>query len=97
MTDLSALIPPDSPFYLLEALGGINSRGQIAGIALVISTGEVHAVLLTPVLGAGRAASVRRGAQAQARRPKVTLSANVRNLLRSLRPRRFGARTARPK
>ncbi|MGB7731613.1 MAG: hypothetical protein WBL50_26575 [Candidatus Acidiferrum sp.] len=48
MTDLNTLIPADSPLYLLEATGTINDVGQIAGIALQISTGEVHAFLATP-------------------------------------------------
>lgn len=48
MTDLNTLIPADSPLYLIEATGTINDRGEIAGIALQSSTGEVHAFLLTP-------------------------------------------------
>src|SRR5215469_18920794 len=31
MTDLNTLIPADSPLFLIEATGTINSRGQIAG------------------------------------------------------------------
>jgi probable HAF family extracellular repeat protein len=48
MTDLNTLIPADSPLYLLEATGTINDEGQIAGIAWVYSTQEVHAFLATP-------------------------------------------------
>ena len=48
MTDLNALIPSNSPLFLLEATGGISSTGEIAGAALVISTGEIHAFLATP-------------------------------------------------
>ncbi len=48
MTDLNTLIPPDSPLHLLEAQGTINDLGLIAGYALEISTGEVHAFLATP-------------------------------------------------
>jgi probable HAF family extracellular repeat protein len=48
MTDLNTLIPPNSPLYLLEASGTINDRGWIAGYALQISTGDIHAFLLTP-------------------------------------------------
>jgi len=47
MTDLNTLIPPGSPLYLCFA-SGINSRGQIAGTAVVVSTGEAHAFLATP-------------------------------------------------
>jgi len=48
MTDLNTLIPPDSPWFLIEALG-INDRGQIAGPAFNTSTGEFHGYLATPV------------------------------------------------
>jgi probable HAF family extracellular repeat protein len=51
MTDLNTLIPANSPLYLLEATGTINDLGWIAGIALQISTGAIHAFLLTPVYG----------------------------------------------
>jgi probable HAF family extracellular repeat protein len=46
LTDLNTLIPPNSPLFLLEALG-INDRGQIAGYGL-LSNGEIHAYLLNP-------------------------------------------------
>jgi hypothetical protein len=48
MTDLNTLIPPNSPLYLMHGCG-INSRGQIVGFALQISTGELHAYLATPI------------------------------------------------
>jgi probable HAF family extracellular repeat protein len=47
MTDLNTLIPPGSPWLLLEALCN-NDRGQIVGYALQTAIGEVHAYLLTP-------------------------------------------------
>ena len=50
MTDLNALVPADSPLYLLFA-NSINARGEIAGWGAT-STGEVHAFLLTPSNGA---------------------------------------------
>lgn len=78
MTDLNTLIPPDSPLYLIEATGTINDRGQIAGIALVISTGEVHAFLATPTIRDWEISE----------RPKVVLSENVRKML--LRRPHFG-------
>ena len=52
MTDLNTLIPPNSPLYLMHGCG-INSRGQIVGFALQISTGELHAYLATPITGEG--------------------------------------------
>ncbi len=81
MTDLNTLIPPSSPLYLLEA-DAINSRGQIAGIALVISTGEVHAFLATLRYGAAASASSAPAARGQiTQRPKIALPENARKLL----------------
>jgi probable HAF family extracellular repeat protein len=50
MTDLNDLIPADSPLYLISPFG-ISNNGDIAGLALVISTGEVHAFVASPVSG----------------------------------------------
>jgi len=84
MTDLNTLIPPGSPLFLWWATG-INSRGQIAGQAVVVSTGEWHAFLATPVENESDAAF----ASGETReRPKVTLPDNVRKLLQ--RRARFG-------
>jgi len=47
MQDLNALIPQDSPLYLLTAFA-INDSGQIAGFGVQQSTGDVHGFLLTP-------------------------------------------------
>jgi probable HAF family extracellular repeat protein len=47
MSDLNALVPADTPLYLLTAFA-INDRGEIAGFG-VNSTMEVHAFLATPV------------------------------------------------
>jgi len=86
MTDLNTLIPPDSPLYLIEATGTINDWGQIAGIAMVISTGETHAFLATPTMGHWEIRE----------RPKVVLSENVRKLVQQRRSGRFGHKPARP-
>jgi len=51
MTDLSTLFPADSNLFPTMA-NQINDRGQIAGMATVLSgphTGETHAFLATPV------------------------------------------------
>jgi probable HAF family extracellular repeat protein len=77
MTDLNTLIPPDSPLYLIEATGTINDWGQIAGIALQISTGDVHAFLATPTWGYW----------AISERPKVVLPDDVRKLVQQRRGR----------
>jgi len=79
MTDLNTLIPPDSPFYLLEA-DAINDAGQIAGYIWVYSTGEVHAFLATPTTAYG----------ANSASPKVVLPDNVRTLLQQRRSGRLG-------
>jgi probable HAF family extracellular repeat protein len=56
MTDLNDLVPADAPLYLISPLG-INSHGEISGLAVVKSTGEAHAFLAIPVAGpAGNAA-----------------------------------------
>ena len=86
MTDLNSLIPSDSPLYLLEATGNINDEGQIAGIALQISTGETHAFLATPT----------RGNWEISERPRVVVPENVRKLLQQRRSGRFGAKLAKP-
>jgi len=49
-TDLNTLIPGDSPLQLLAACG-INSRGEITGLAMEKSTGEYHGYLAIPVRG----------------------------------------------
>jgi probable HAF family extracellular repeat protein len=46
-TNLNALIPPDAPWLLLEALGN-NDRGQIVGYGVRTDIGEIHAYVATP-------------------------------------------------
>jgi probable HAF family extracellular repeat protein len=51
MTDINALIPADSNLFVISA-SNINERGQISGMATVVSgphTGDIHAYLATPV------------------------------------------------
>ena len=51
VTDLNTLIPQDSNLFIVAA-SNINERGQISGMAMVMSgpdKGKVHAILLTPV------------------------------------------------
>jgi hypothetical protein len=50
MTDLNTLIPGDSNLLIIAA-SNINERGQISGMASVMSgpdEGKIHAILLTP-------------------------------------------------
>jgi probable HAF family extracellular repeat protein len=88
MTDLNTLIPPDSPLFLIEAVGTINSRGQIGGLALEKSTGEVHAFLLTPS-NSEFASDTATLAAPGATSPKVVLPANVRKMLREGLAKRY--------
>ncbi len=46
MTDLTTLVPADSPLEVLYA-AGINSRGEIAGFGATVH-GDMHALVLTP-------------------------------------------------
>ncbi len=51
MTDLNTLIPRHSNLFIIAA-SNINERGQISGMATVMSgpdEGKIHAILLTPV------------------------------------------------
>jgi hypothetical protein len=51
MTDLNTLIPRDSNLFIIAA-SNINERGQISGMATVMSgpdEGKIHAILATPV------------------------------------------------
>jgi probable HAF family extracellular repeat protein len=53
LTDLNTLIPGDSNLLIIAA-SNINQRGQISGMATVMSgpnEGKIHAILLTPVDG----------------------------------------------
>ena len=77
MTDLNTLIPSGSPLFLWWATG-INSRGQIAGQAVVVSTGEWHAFLATPV---ENESDVSLASGETRERPKVTVPENVRKML----------------
>jgi probable HAF family extracellular repeat protein len=50
MTDLNTLISKDSNLSIIAA-SNINERGQISGMAMVLTgpdTGKIHAILLTP-------------------------------------------------
>jgi probable HAF family extracellular repeat protein len=75
MTDLNTLFPADSNLFATMA-NKINERGQISGMATVLSgphAGDIHAFLATPV-NASIGTSVADVARTQ---PKITLPANV--------------------
>jgi probable HAF family extracellular repeat protein len=75
MTDLNTLIPADSNLLVISA-SNINDRGQISGMATVLTgphAGNIHAYLATPVnarIGTSMADVART-------HPKSTLPANV--------------------
>jgi probable HAF family extracellular repeat protein len=88
MTDLNTLFPASSNLYATMA-NKINERGQISGMATVLSgpdAGNIHAFLATPVN-----ASIDKSVADVARTlPKITLPANVGNqLLQRFGPGRF--------
>ena len=75
MTDLNTLFPASSNLFVTMA-NKINERGQISGMATVLSgpqTGEIHAFLATPV-NASVGTSV---ADVAPTRPKSNLPPNV--------------------
>ena len=87
LTDLNALIPEDSNLLIINA-SNINERGQISGMATVVTgphAGDIHSILLTPV-----DASIGRSMADFARtHPHSNLSGNACNHLRSFGPGRF--------
>jgi probable HAF family extracellular repeat protein len=89
MTDLNTLLPASSNLYATMA-NKINERGQISGMATVLTgphAGDIHAFLATPV-NASIDKSVADVARTQ---PKITLPANVGNqLLQRFGPLRLG-------
>jgi probable HAF family extracellular repeat protein len=86
MTDLNTLIPPDSPWFLIEALG-INDRGQIAGPAFNTSTGAFHGYLATPVQGSEDLPPAAGSTISQSR--KVIIPENIRKMLQQRLGRRY--------
>ncbi len=88
MTDLNTLFPASSNLYATMA-NKINERGQISGMATVLSgphTGNIHAFLATPV-NESIGTSV---ADVAPTRPKSNLPANVnKQLLQRFRLGRF--------
>ena len=93
MHDLNALVPTNSPLYLLLAYG-INDAGEIAGFGVQTSTGDIHAFLATPCdrnhADTDWCKDDADGAAAEAdqtvERPTVFLSENARKLLQQRLP-----------
>src|SRR4029077_10379807 len=91
MTDLNALISPDSSLYLVYA-GDINEHGEIVGLAFDQSTGTFPAFLAVPTLEEGNGEAAPTGARVRPNpAPKITLPENIRKLLQRRRGlARFG-------
>ena len=88
MTDLNILIPAGSSLFLIDA-NGINSRGEIAGLAFDTNTGELHGYLATPSNGEVSNGSAATAAPSGASEmPNVVLPDKVRRMLQ----RRLGSR-----
>ena len=94
MTNLNNLIPPNSPWLLLEALGN-NDRGQIIGYGYRTDIGEVHAYVATPCDGAhpgieGCDYSMAEASQADSLPAVSQLSPNLRSTIKEMLPHRPG-------
>jgi probable HAF family extracellular repeat protein len=84
MIDLNTLIPSDSPLFLLQACS-INSRGELTGLAIENSTGDLHAFLATPSSSeavSDSSAATEQGESSEGR--KVVLTENARSQLQKL-------------
>ena len=90
-TDLNALIPPDASVFLIDVFS-INSRGEITGEAVQISTGEVHAYFASPDNNtvAQRVTIMDEGVAAQ--NQEFALPERIRTMLRQ----RLGSRSGAP-
>ena len=92
ITDLNTLLPGNSNLYATMA-NKINARGQISGMATVLTgpeTGNIHAFIATPVNGSiGKSM-----ADVASKLPKVTMPASIGNqILRRFGPGRFAPKT----
>ncbi len=90
MTDLNSLLPADSQWYLYDA-EGINSRGEITGLAFNLVSGEGHAYLAKPRVGGsmneGEAPNLQSAVRARA---TFTLPEHLRKLLQQRQNQRLG-------
>ncbi|MGC2658221.1 MAG: hypothetical protein WA324_09730, partial [Bryobacteraceae bacterium] len=87
MRDLNSLIPADSPLYLLFG-EDINEAGEIVGLGLETSTGDVHAFLATPCdQNHPDTEWCRNGESAE--RPMIMAPENARRLIQEQLARRY--------
>lgn len=95
MKDLNALVPADSPLFLLFACS-VNSHGEIIGLAVEKSTGEAHGFLAIPKHYEASGESAEQVGSNESR--QFAVSENVRELLQpQLRFGRFGTRLVAPR
>jgi probable HAF family extracellular repeat protein len=94
ITDINTLIDDGSSWFVVEG-DGINSREEIAGAALNVVTGEVHAILLIPSKCSIGADCDALAARANVARPTVVLPHNIRQLLQQRLTQRYPARGVR--
>lgn len=83
MTDLNALLPADSPVYPFVA-SGINSRGEIVGLAMDSNTGACcHGYLAIPDSNAvAETATATATEEGEVRQPqKIIIPENIRKIL----------------
>jgi probable HAF family extracellular repeat protein len=94
MIDLNTLIPADSPLFLFQACS-INSRGELTGLALETSTGQLHAFFAVPLDSDDDADSLATGVPAgTTERKQVVVTDDVRKQLQQRL--RFRLPEARP-
>jgi probable HAF family extracellular repeat protein len=79
--DLNTLIPPNSGYYLIKALA-VNARGEIIVCAVNVSTGNVHAALLSR-----QPSNLTPGNSVGGHNAGPRLSANAQRLLRLVQSR----------
>jgi probable HAF family extracellular repeat protein len=94
LADLNDLIAPDSPFYLIYALG-INDAGEIVGFGMEKSTGDLHGYLARPVRGnSGASSAAPVTPNVITANPPAALPENIRMLFKERVP--FGRAGGRP-
>ena len=93
LSDLNDLIPPDSPLYLLYALG-INDAGEIVGFALQKSTGDIHAYVAHPLGKSSRSNSALPATSMTTASRPAALPENLRRIFEQRLP--YGRSGARP-
>lgn len=89
MTNLNALIPAGSSLFLIDA-NGVNSRGEISGLAFDTNTSELHGYLAIPSNGAAKGGSATNAARDEtSETPKISLPENLRKLIRQRMGHRY--------